>query len=68
MEIRFTSDSFPQAVRSLFEENSYDVVGPKQVHGAEIDLIASSKTICLPNRFILRLQSSTSITTSMGKI
>src|SRR5262249_33794206 len=42
--VRFTSDSFPKAVRSLFEENSYDVVGPKQVHGAEVDLIASSKT------------------------
>ena len=39
----FTSDTLPTAVRKLFEANHYSVEGPVQVHGAEIDLVASPK-------------------------
>ncbi|MDY6936754.1 MAG: NACHT domain-containing protein [Cyanobacteriota bacterium] len=36
----FTSESLPQAIKELFELNNYQVKGPVQIHGAEIDLVA----------------------------
>jgi chromosomal replication initiation ATPase DnaA len=43
MERKFTSESLPQAIKSLFEQNNYIVTGPEQIHGAEVDLIARPK-------------------------
>ncbi len=40
----FTELTLPQAVRRLFELNHYRVEGPIKIHGAEIDLIATSKS------------------------
>jgi hypothetical protein len=40
----FTPSTLPAAIRSLLELNEYDVQGPLQVHGAEVDLRAISKT------------------------
>ena len=40
----FTPHSLPEAVRALFELNNYTVEGPKEIHGAEIDLIATPKS------------------------
>lgn len=40
----FDSVTLPAAVRSLFELNHYQVEGPVQIHGAEIDLVARSLT------------------------
>src|SRR5260221_13239532 len=39
----FTPDTLPAAVRSLFQLNNYEVKGPLEIHGAEIDLIATPK-------------------------
>lgn len=36
----FDDDSLPVAVRALFAQNNYEVTGPQQIHGAEIDLVA----------------------------
>ena len=38
----FDSATLPAAIRSLFELNHYQVEGPVQIHGAEIDLVARS--------------------------
>lgn len=35
-----TKDTLPTAIRSLLMQNNYEVRGPEQVHGAEVDLIA----------------------------
>jgi NACHT domain/Restriction endonuclease len=40
----FTPETLPAAVRSLFELNNYAVDGPREIHGAEIDLIATPKS------------------------
>ena len=39
----FTASSLPNAIKKLFESNHYSVEGPVQIHGAEIDLVASTK-------------------------
>ena len=39
-----TKDTLPDAVRSLFTLNNYDVYGPLQVHGAEVDLQAQLRS------------------------
>jgi len=44
MATEFTKESLPAAVQSLFELNQYTVEGPRKVHGAEVDLIARSKS------------------------
>lgn len=38
---RFTEVSLPAAVRWLFETNGYNVTGPVEINGAEVDLVAS---------------------------
>ena len=38
---QFTPDSLVAAVTQLFELNNYRVEGPIQVHGAEVDLVAT---------------------------
>jgi len=43
MQISFTSESLPIAVKALFTQNNFEVTGPEQIHGAEIDLIARSQ-------------------------
>lgn len=40
----FTATSLPEAVRWLFQVNGYQVEGPVQINGAEIDLIAEQLT------------------------
>lgn len=40
MKSIFTKETLPLAVKSLFEQNNYEVFGPKNIHGAEVDLIA----------------------------
>lgn len=40
MKLQFDSDTFPKAIKHLFELNHYEVTGPIQIHGAEIDLVA----------------------------
>ena len=42
MKIEFTSESLPQAIKKLLELNNYEVIGPIQIHGAEVDLKATS--------------------------
>lgn len=37
----FNAESLPAAVAALFRLNNYAVVGPIQVHGAEVDLVAT---------------------------
>lgn len=37
----FTPTNLPDAIRKLFELNHYEVEGPVQIHGAEIDLVAT---------------------------
>lgn len=37
-------DTLPRSVRALFEVNNYAVHGPVQIHGAEVDLVATPKT------------------------
>jgi len=44
MTIEFTSEGLVSAVRKLFELNHYDVTGPVQIHGAEIDLVARRRS------------------------
>lgn len=39
---QFNPKSLPAAVKKLFELNHYEVSGPVQLHGAEIDLVATS--------------------------
>ncbi|PPK69883.1 NACHT domain-containing protein [Actinokineospora auranticolor] len=41
MNNAFTEHTFPNAVRWLFEANGYSVTGPVEIHGAEVDLIAT---------------------------
>ncbi len=41
---KFTQTSLPAAIRKLFELNHYEVQGPIQIHGAEIDLLATPLT------------------------
>ena len=36
----FNPESLPNAIQNLFELNHYEVHGPIQIHGAEIDLVA----------------------------
>lgn len=43
MKIEFTKETLPNVIKSLFQLNNYDVIGPIQVHGAEIDLKATPK-------------------------
>jgi hypothetical protein len=35
-----TKDTLPHAIRTLLSQNNYDVRGPEQINGAEVDLIA----------------------------
>jgi hypothetical protein len=44
MADKFTAESFPNAIRALFEMNSYRVEGPFEIHGAEVDLKVHSMT------------------------
>ncbi|GAB3972370.1 hypothetical protein GCM10029978_049330 [Actinoallomurus acanthiterrae] len=44
MSDEFTESTLPNAVRWLFEANGYDIEGPIHYHGAEIDLVASSRS------------------------
>lgn len=37
----FDKDSLPAAVSALFQLNNYEVEGPVQIHGAEVDLVAT---------------------------
>ncbi|GAB3154155.1 hypothetical protein GCM10027258_57630 [Amycolatopsis stemonae] len=39
--MEFTEKSLPIAVRWLFETNGYEVSGPIEIHGAEVDLVAT---------------------------
>ena len=39
----FTETTLPAAIKRLFELNHYEVDGPIQLHGAEIDLVATPK-------------------------
>ena len=39
----FTPESLPNAVKTLFAQNNFEVTGPEQIHGAEIDLVARSQ-------------------------
>ena len=43
MKIKFTKETLPIAIKNLFKLNNYDVTGPIQIHGAEIDLKAILK-------------------------
>lgn len=43
MTTDFDAQSLPAAISALFEMNNYDVTGPVQIHGAEIDLVATPK-------------------------
>lgn len=36
----FSATTLPNAIQKLFEMNHYDVEGPIQIHGAEVDLVA----------------------------
>ena len=40
----FTADTFPNAIASLFQMNNYDVQANVHIHGAQIDLLAHSKS------------------------
>ena len=40
----FTPQSLVEAVTKLLQLNNYDVTGPVQVHGAEIDLVATPRS------------------------
>ncbi|GAB0058107.1 hypothetical protein SIID45300_02451 [Candidatus Magnetaquicoccaceae bacterium FCR-1] len=40
MSVIFDRDTLPKAVASLLRLNNYDVRGPEEIHGAEIDIIA----------------------------
>lgn len=42
MDTEFTPTTLVAAIRDLFLVNHYEVEGPVQVHGAEIDLVARS--------------------------
>jgi hypothetical protein len=44
MQIPFTSESLPKAIKALFAQNNYEVTGPERIHGAEIDLVARSQS------------------------
>jgi hypothetical protein len=39
----FTPASLVKAIKNLFELNHYDVTGPHQIHGAEVDLLAKPR-------------------------
>jgi hypothetical protein len=39
----FTPEKLVEAIKNLFELNHYDVTGPQQIHGAEVDLIAKAR-------------------------
>lgn len=71
MKVEFTPESLPRAIRSLFELNNFEVNGPLQVHGAEIDLRAVSKSdpFARPiyDLFILKQQSNMYRMTSTAK-
>ena len=41
--LQFTPKTLPEAVRQIFALNGYDVTGPEQHFGAEVDLIARNK-------------------------
>lgn len=41
MEHEFTPSSLCAAIATLFRQNNYQVTGPAQLHGAEIDLVAT---------------------------
>ena len=43
MQPSFTPESLPKAVKDLFSQNNYEVTGPEQIHGAEVDLVARSQ-------------------------
>lgn len=38
----FTPESLPEAVKALLEMNNYEVKGPVNIYGAEIDLVATN--------------------------
>lgn len=40
----FTAESLPEAVKALLEMNNYEVHGPVNIYGAEIDLVATHKS------------------------
>ncbi|MCX6955747.1 MAG: pentapeptide repeat-containing protein [Verrucomicrobia bacterium] len=44
MSTRHTPESLPVAVSDLFRLNNFEVIGPTKIHGAEIDLVATSKS------------------------
>ncbi|MBZ4372618.1 NACHT domain-containing protein [Corallococcus sp. AS-1-6] len=44
MPNEFTAESLPAAIRLLFQLNNYDVEGPVQLRGAEVDLVARPKS------------------------
>ncbi|TDX64313.1 restriction endonuclease [Methylosinus sp. sav-2] len=43
LELDFTAETLPPAIRRLFELNGYDVRENIHIHGAQVDLIAESK-------------------------
>ena len=44
MDANFTPESLVDAIRTLFELNNFQVAGSTTIHGAQVDLIAESKT------------------------
>jgi hypothetical protein len=44
LQSSFTPQGLVDAVRQLFQLNNFDVTGPLHIHGAEVDLIARSRT------------------------
>jgi Cdc6-like AAA superfamily ATPase len=44
MQLDFDAGSLVSAIRSLFELNHYEVVGPTKINGAEIDLVATPRS------------------------
>ena len=54
----FTPQTLPPAVRSLLELNHFSVEGPLQISGAEIDLIATPKTIPLMGKLYIEVTTS----------
>lgn len=46
--LEFTAESLPNAVRQIFILNDYEVTGPEQHHGAEVDLVARPRRDVFP--------------------
>ena len=64
---QFTATTLPSAVSWVFETNGYSVKGPVHVHGAEVDLVATSMSGLRPMNIYIEVTVEYVDTAKYGK-